>query len=71
MVFRSEKQLSLSSSQQSGVGFRGMRERIKQLGGTLEIESNGDGTIVRAVMPVGKSPVGAANSRATADEEVA
>jgi signal transduction histidine kinase len=66
-----EKQLSLSSSQQSGVGFRGMRERIKQLGGALEIESSGDGTIVKAVMPIGKSPVNTANSRATADEEVA
>jgi len=66
-----EKQLSLSSSQQSGVGFRGMRERIKQLGGALEIESSGDGTIVKAVMPIGKSPANTANSRATADEEVA
>ena len=26
-----------------GVGFRGMRERLRQLGGTLEIHSNGEG----------------------------
>jgi signal transduction histidine kinase len=34
-----------------GVGIAGMRERLKQLAGTLEIESNGDGTIVRALVP--------------------
>jgi signal transduction histidine kinase len=56
-----EKQLVLNSSQQSGVGFRGMRERIKQLGGDLEIQSGGQGTIVRATMPVGKLPGANAN----------
>jgi signal transduction histidine kinase len=48
-----EKQLALSSSQQSGVGFRGMRERIQQLGGTLDVQSDEHGTLVRATMPVG------------------
>jgi signal transduction histidine kinase len=56
-----EKQLVLNSSQQSGVGFRGMRERIKQLGGGLEIQSSEQGTIVRATMPVGKLPGSNAN----------
>ncbi len=56
-----EKQLVLNSSQQSGVGFRGMRERIKQLGGDLEIQSSEQGTIVRATMPVGKLPGANAN----------
>lgn len=35
-----------------GVGFRGMDERIKQLGGRLEIQSNGGGTTVRAAVPI-------------------
>jgi signal transduction histidine kinase len=43
-----EKQLELSGSGSSGVGFRGMRERLRQLGGTLEIQSQGTGTIVSA-----------------------
>jgi PAS domain S-box-containing protein len=34
-----------------GVGLRGMRERLSQLGGTLEISSNQSGTEVRAVVP--------------------
>jgi len=35
-----------------GVGILGMRERMTQLGGGLEIESNGTGTTVRAHIPV-------------------
>jgi len=46
-----EKQLALSSSGRTGVGFRGMRERLRQLGGTLEIRSNG-GTTVTATLPL-------------------
>ena len=38
-----------------GVGIRGMRERLRQLGGSLEIESNGKGTIVEAWLPLGAS----------------
>jgi PAS domain S-box-containing protein len=34
-----------------GVGILGMRERMRQLGGRLEITSNGRGTTVRAVLP--------------------
>jgi PAS domain S-box-containing protein len=45
-----EKQLELSGSGRSGVGFRGMRERLRQLGGTLEIRSDGTGTIVSATL---------------------
>ena len=47
-----EKQLALESSAQTGVGFRGMRERLRRLGGTLEIQSNGQGTRVTAILPV-------------------
>jgi PAS domain S-box-containing protein len=34
-----------------GVGIPGMRERIRQLGGWLEIRSNGMGTVVKATLP--------------------
>ena len=35
-----------------GVGIAGMRERLQQLGGWLEIESDSGGTILRAVLPL-------------------
>jgi PAS domain S-box-containing protein len=38
-----------------GVGLRGMRERVVQLGGNLHIDSNGTGTTVVAILPVGKA----------------
>jgi len=38
-----------------GVGLRGMRERVAQLGGTLEIESEGNGVTIRAMFPTAKS----------------
>jgi signal transduction histidine kinase len=34
-----------------GVGLRGMTERMRQLGGNLELFSSGTGTTVRATMP--------------------
>ena len=47
-----EKQLELSSSSRTGVGFRGMRERLRQLGGSLEIRSDNAGTAVTATLPL-------------------
>jgi len=35
-----------------GVGITGMRERVRQLGGTLEIEPANPGTLVRASFPI-------------------
>ena len=34
-----------------GVGLAGVRERLKELGGFLEIESNLDGTMLKATIP--------------------
>ena len=36
-----------------GVGITGMRERVRELGGHFEINSDADGTVVRAVLPFG------------------
>ena len=35
-----------------GVGIAGMRERLKELGGTLEIASSQAGTTIRAIIPI-------------------
>jgi PAS domain S-box-containing protein len=45
-------QLRLASSGHSGVGFRGIRERLRFLGGTLAIHSNSNGTVVTATFPL-------------------
>jgi signal transduction histidine kinase len=48
-----EKREEMSSSSGApGVGIRGMRERLRQLGGTLEIDSNGSGTVIAARLPI-------------------
>lgn len=52
-----DKQQELNSVGRSGVGFRGMRERLRQLGGTLRIQSDGDGTVVVAMLPLVPAPV--------------
>jgi PAS domain S-box-containing protein len=41
-----------------GVGVRGMNERMRQLGGRLELVSNESGTTVSAIVPAGKSEAG-------------
>lgn len=35
-----------------GVGLAGMRERLKELGGSLEIESKGQGTLLKVKIPI-------------------
>jgi signal transduction histidine kinase len=45
---------SLPSS--GGVGLRGMQERVRQLGGTLEINSSRSGTVVTVTLPIPPAP---------------
>jgi PAS domain S-box-containing protein len=45
-----DKQAELAGSGRTGVGFRGMRERLRQLGGSLQIESDDNGTVVTAIL---------------------
>jgi signal transduction histidine kinase len=40
------------TSAETGVGLAGMRERLNELNGHLEIESDGHGTVLRAVLPL-------------------
>ena len=46
-----ERLIEMDSAGLPGVGVRGMRERIRQLGGSLEIKSGKNGTIIRAALP--------------------
>lgn len=47
-----EKQDAMASAGTPGVGVRGMRERLRQLGGELEVSSDQNGTVVMARLPV-------------------
>jgi signal transduction histidine kinase len=47
-----EKQFEMTSRGTPGVGIRGMRERLRQLGGSLDIQSNAKGTRIVAQLPV-------------------
>ena len=46
-----DKRKAMDSGGTPGVGIRGMRERLRQLGGSLEINSNDGGTLVVARLP--------------------
>lgn len=48
---------AFESSSQAGVGLRGMRERLRLIGGTLNIGSDGQGTRVIAIAPVPVSTI--------------
>lgn len=52
----SEKLIEMDSAGKLGVGIRGMRERLRQLGGSLEIDSNLSRTVVVARLPVAETP---------------
>jgi len=52
-------------SRGSGVGIRGMRERVLQLSGTISVESDASGTQIRVVIP---APKAASREKAGNDE---
>jgi two-component system, sensor histidine kinase and response regulator len=49
-----DKRREMELSGKAGVGIRGMRERVRQLGGRLEIDTptNGKGTVIVARLPI-------------------
>jgi signal transduction histidine kinase len=53
MAFPTTRSDHIMSGGVVGVGFAGMRERIEQLGGRLEITSSNHGTTVRVWLPLG------------------
>jgi signal transduction histidine kinase len=55
-----EKLDKVSSADTPGVGIRGMRERLRQLGGNLEINSDDRGTVVEARLTIRASSMAAA-----------
>src|SRR6266568_1563932 len=55
-----EKQKAMESGGKLGVGIRGMGERVRQLGGKLDITSGTQGTVIVVNLPVAStSPIGA------------
>ena len=42
----------LDSGTGSGVGLSGMRARVREQGGTLDIKSSTDGTEIHVIMPI-------------------
>ena len=47
-----EKKRNFEAGGAMGVGLRGMRERVEQLGGTIELRSSESGTTVSAILPI-------------------
>ena len=54
----SKQKLAEIQSQGAGVGIRGMRERARQCGGELIVDSNALGTKITAIFPAAKTPGG-------------
>jgi signal transduction histidine kinase len=59
------ERLSEIQSRGSGVGIRGMRERVLQISGTMSIESDDSGTLIHVVIPIPKT---ASRERTGSDE---
>lgn len=48
------ERLATLHARSSGMGIRGMQERLRQFHGSMKVESNGSGTTVIAMIPVPK-----------------
>ena len=57
----------MSEDQNYGVGLRGMQERVRELRGTLQVNSSGRGTTVTATMPTAEKVGTADLTETTAD----
>jgi PAS domain S-box-containing protein len=57
-----ETQSKIAAGESVGVGFRGMRERVRHLGGNVEVRSNEKGTSVIATLPFAESDRSLASS---------
>jgi PAS domain S-box-containing protein len=55
-----ETQSKVNADATVGVGFRGMKERARLVGGNLTVQSNGNGTAVLVVLPLAKELAAAA-----------
>jgi signal transduction histidine kinase len=53
---------AFEAKSQTGIGIRGMRERLRQLSGTLEIGSSGRGRRVTATIPIVHGIAGSVSS---------
>ena len=62
-----ETRAAATSGKVLGVGLSGMRERVREFGGTLDVQSSDAGTSVTATLPL---PLGAKNSSPSTAEAV-
>ena len=46
------EKLAAIQGQRSGVGITGMRERVRHLGGEIDIQSNGKGARISVILPI-------------------
>jgi two-component system NarL family sensor kinase len=61
----SSEKLAEILSRGSGFGIRGMRERARQFDGELTIDSNGQGTLFRVIIPMSKNEAAAVEETTT------
>ena len=47
-----ENRAKIASGESAGVGLRGMRERVKQIGGRIGLRSEGKGTSISVTLPL-------------------
>ena len=58
------KRLAFASGGKTGVGIRGITERVRQLAGSFELKSDSNGTQLTAVLPVTRAAAADASDKA-------